>query len=78
VSGAYGVQAFFRFRVDMGGDNLTDKDYMVAGGYLRFECAFEIGDRIGQQQRINCLGRLCFAIELCEFIDVPAGLRAEE
>jgi hypothetical protein len=30
----------------MGGNNLADKDYMVAGGHLRFQSAFEIGDGI--------------------------------
>lgn len=78
MAGGYCVEAFFGLGVDVGSDYFAYEDYMVASGYLRFECAFEIGDGISQQQRIDCLGRLCFTVELGEFVDVPAGLRAEE
>ena len=49
MAGAYRVQAFFRLGVDVRGDNPADKNYVVAGGYLRFQCTFEIGDSIGQE-----------------------------
>ncbi len=57
----------------MGGNDLADKDYVVAGVHLRFECAFEIGDGISQQDRINGFGGFGLAIELGEFVGVAAG-----
>jgi hypothetical protein len=34
VSGRDGVKAFLRFGVDVGADDFSDKDEMIAGGYL--------------------------------------------
>lgn len=37
MAGAGGVEAFLRLGVNVGADYRRDEDYMVAGGYLRFE-----------------------------------------
>ena len=44
---AYGVQSFLRLIVDVGGNDLAYKDYMVADRHLRFERAFKIGHGVG-------------------------------
>ncbi|KPL20982.1 MAG: hypothetical protein AMJ75_10830, partial [Phycisphaerae bacterium SM1_79] len=67
MAGAHGVEALFRLGVDMGADDPADEDDVVPGGHLRFERAFEIGDGIGQEHRVDGFGRLCRAIELSEF-----------
>ena len=48
MAGAYCVEAFFRFGIHVGAYNLADKNYMVAGGDLRFERTFEIRHGVGQ------------------------------
>jgi len=78
MAGAGGVKPLLRLGVDMGADYFADEDYMVAGGYLRFEGAFEIGDGIGQQYRIDGVCRFGLTIKLGEFVGVSAGLRAEK
>ena len=37
VAGAGGVEVFLRLGVNVGADYRRDEDYMIAGGYLRFE-----------------------------------------
>ena len=78
MAGAYGVQPLFRFGVDVGGNDFADEDNVVTGGCLRFQSAFEIGDGISQQGRIDGFCWFGFAVELGEFVGVAAGLRAEE
>lgn len=73
MSGADGIEPLFRFFIDMGTDDLADKDYMVAGLGLRIERAFKIGNGIGKQDRIDLAGRGGFAVEFGQFIDIAAG-----
>jgi len=69
---ADGVQPLFRFGVDVGTDNLADKNYMVARLGFRHQCAFKIRNGIGEQDRINLFSRGGFAIEFGEFIYIPS------
>jgi len=47
---ADGVEAFFGFGVDVGGNHPADEDYVVADLGLGFEGAFEIGDGVREQK----------------------------
>ena len=73
-----GVESFFGFGVDVGGNHPAEKDYVVAGYGLGFEGAFEVGDGVREQKGINFLSGLGFAIRIGEFVGVAAGPRAEK
>jgi hypothetical protein len=74
VAGSEGVKAFFAFGVDVRADDAADEGYMVAGGNLLNQSAFEIGCGIGKQNRINLFGRRGLAFEFCEFIYFSARM----
>jgi hypothetical protein len=80
VAGANGIKSVFGFGVHVGGDDLSDKDYVVAGDRFRYKRALEIGYGIGQQDRINGFGGFGLTVDLAmlriefdEFVHLPAG-----
>ena len=72
MAGTNRVEAFLAPRVYMGGNDFSNEDYVVAGENLFYELTFKIGYGIAKQNRINLFGRCGFAVELGQFVDVPA------
>ena len=78
MSWAYSVEAFFGFGIDVGGEDLSNKDYVVACYSFGIENTFEISDGVGKQNRINFLSGLGLAGGIGEFVGVTARPGAEE
>lgn len=74
MAGGDGVESFLRFGVGVSSDDFADKDDVVTGGCLRIQYAFEVGNGVGQQQRVDLFGRFGWTIELGEFVCFSAGL----
>lgn len=70
MSGSNGVQAIFRLSAGVRADDLSHKDYMVAGYRFGLKFALEIGHSISNQYRINHLGGGSFTVEFGKFINV--------
>ena len=73
MSGGDGVESWFLVGGVVGGGDPAEKDYVVAGYGFGFEGTFEIGDGVGEDERIDFLSRLGFAIGFGELVGVAAG-----
>ena len=72
MAGGEGVKALFSIWIDVGADDKAHENYVVARDNLLYESTFEIGDGIGEEDRIDFFSSSGFAGEFGEFVDGSA------